>query len=212
MRAALTLLLLASPLLAQGSKGKEAPAPGPAFDQTFFEGDRRAILEACADKARTIKPDDAKWLTEYGRAYLAALDVPKAKEAFKKAEEREPKDGEVLRLIANAWLKNGYKNEALEEYDKILQRDPGNKDAITDAAVDLALVAITGYADKFMDALAKKEPEDWERFVQFGKAYLVAGLKDKAAFWFARAVAVKPKEEKVYLSISRAFAESQSLL
>ena len=200
------------PLLVLALSAMPAVAQAPAFDESFFDGDRRAILKACADKARSMKPKDAEWLAEYGRAYLAALDLPAAKAALKLAEEREPKDGKILRRIANAWLKNGYKNEALEAYDKILERDRGNKDALTSAGIDLAEVAMPQYADKFMEALAKEEPKDWERFLMFGRAYLGAGLRKKAAYWFARAVSVKPDEEKVYLQISQAFAESQALL
>jgi len=46
----------------------------------------------------------------------------------------------------------------------------------------------------------------------FGRALLVAGQRRKAAVWFARAVALKPNEEKVFLEISRAFAETQSVM
>ena len=205
IRTFVPLILAALPALAQATQ----PA---AFDESFFDGDRRVILKACADKARSMKPKDAEWLAEYGRAYLAALDLPAAKAAFKAAEEKQPKDGKILRLIANAWLKNGYKNEALETYEKVLARDGGNKEALTSSAVDLAEVAMPQYADKYMEALAQKEPKDWERFLLFGKAYLGAGLRKKAAFWFAKAVTVKPDEEKVYMAISQAFAESQALL
>ncbi|MBK8724875.1 MAG: hypothetical protein IPL96_02170 [Holophagaceae bacterium] len=34
----------------------------------------------------------------------------------------------------------------------------------------------------------------------------------EGAPWFARAIAVKPKEEKVYMEIARAFAETQSVI
>ena len=91
----------------------QAPKPTPIFNEAFFNGDRRAILAGCADRARSIKPKDARYLAECGRAYLAAMDKPRAVEAFREAETREPKDGQVLRLIAQAWLKHGYKTEAL---------------------------------------------------------------------------------------------------
>ena len=184
----------------------------PAFDEAFFAGDRRAILEGCADQARTLKPKDAKYLAECGRAYLAALDKPKAEAAFREAEARETKDGEVLRLIAVAWLKHGYKTEALEGYEKIVKRDPKNKDAITQAAVDLAEVGLVNEAERYMNVLVALEKDDWNRFLLFGRALLVAGQRKKAATWFARAVAIKPNEEKVYLEISRSFAEFQSVL
>jgi len=201
------LFLLAMSLLAQ------APKPAPAaFDEAFFNGDRRAILQACADKARAIKPKDAKYLAEYGRAYLAALDRPKAEAAFKEAEEKEPKDGLVLRLIAAAWLKHGYKTEALEGYEKIVKRDPKNKEAVTQAAIDLAEVGLVNEAERYMGVLLALEKDDWARFLLFGKAFLVAGQRKKAATWFARAAALKPNEEKLFLEISRAFAETQSVM
>jgi cytochrome c-type biogenesis protein CcmH/NrfG len=117
-----------------------------------------------------------------------------------------------LRLIAQAWLKHGYKTEALEGYEKILQRDPKNKEAITQAAVDLAEVGLVNEAGRYMGVLVTLEGDGWERFLLFGRALLVAGQRRKAAVWFARAVALKPNEEKVFLEISRAFAETQSVM
>ena len=193
------------------SLAAQAPAP-PIFDEAFFAGNRRAVLQGCADKARALKPKDAKYLAECGRAYLAALDKPKPEAAFKEAETREAKDGEVLQLIAVAWLKHGYKTEALETYEKIVQRDPKNKDAITQAGVDLAEVGLVNEAERYMGLLATLEKGDWERFLQFGRALLVAGQRKKAALWFARAVALKPNEEKLFLEISRTFAETQSVM
>ena len=199
----LLIPFLTLPLLAQGA---------PKFDEAFFNGDKKAVLVGCAQMAQNMKPKDAKWLAEYGRAYLAAGDQAKAKACFKDAETREPNDGEVLRLIAVGWLRNGFKNEALEAYEKILQRDPKNKDAIVASAVDLASVVLPQYADQFMEQYAKLENDDWDKFLVFGRAYLGAGLREKAAHWFAKAVAAKPGEEKVYLEISKAYADSQALL
>jgi tetratricopeptide (TPR) repeat protein len=190
----------------------QAPKSGPAFDETFFNGDRRAILEGCADKARSIKPKDARYLAECGRAYLAAMDKPRAVEAFREAEAREAKDGQVLRLVAQAWLKHGYKTEALEGYEKIVQRDPKNKEAVTQAAVDLADVGLVNEAERYMGVLVALDRDSWERFLLFGRALLVAGQRKKAAAWFARAATMKPNEEKVFLEISRAFAETQSVM
>ena len=202
MRVAL-IPFLTLPLLAQGA---------PKFDEAFFSGDKKAILEGCAQKAQSMKPKDAKWLAEYGRAYLAAGDQVRARACFKDAEARESNDGEVLRLIAVGWLKNGFKNEALETYEKVLKRDPKNKDALVECAGDLAAVVMPQYADQFMEQYAKLENDDWEKFLIFGKDYLGAGLREKAAHWFAKAVAAKPGEEKIYLEISKAYADSQALM
>lgn len=200
------------PCLVTLSLGAQSAPKPVVFDEAFFAGDRRAILEGCADRALALKPKDAKYLAEGGRAYLAALDKPKAEAALKAAEEREPKDGMVLRLIAQAWLKHGYKTEALEGYEKIAKRDPKNKEAITLAAVDLAEVGLVNEAERYMGVLVALEKDDWERFLLFGRALLVAGQRKKAGAWFARAAALKPGEEKVFLEISRAFAETQSVM
>jgi tetratricopeptide (TPR) repeat protein len=198
--------------LATLSLAAQAQKSAAVFDEAFFNGDRRTILEGCADKARSIKPKDAKYLAECGRAYLAAMNKPRAVEAFKDAEARESKDGQVLRLIAQAWLKHGYKTEALEGYEKIVQRDPKNKEAVTQAAVDLAEVGLVNEAERYMGVLVALDKDSWERFLMFGRALLVAGQRRKAAVWFARAAALKPNEEKLFLEISRAFAETQSVM
>jgi tetratricopeptide (TPR) repeat protein len=198
--------------LATLSLASQSPKPAPIFDEAFFNGDRRVILQACADKVRSIKPKDAKYVAECGRAYLAALDKPKAMEAFRDAETREPKDGQVLRLIAQAWLKHGYKTEALEGYEKIVLRDPKNKEVITLAAVDLAEVGLVNEAERYMGVLVALDKDNWERFLQFGRALLVAGQRKKAAAWFARAATMRPNEEKLFLEISRTFAETQSVM
>ena len=199
-------------VLATLSLAAQAPKSTPVFNEAFFNGDRRTILEACADRARSMKPKDAKYLAECGRAYLAAMNRPRAIEAFKEAEARESKDGQVLRLIAQAWLKHGYKTEALEGYEKIVQRDPKNKEAVTQAAVDLAEVGLVHEAERYMGVLLALEKDSWERFLLFGRALLVAGQRRKAAVWFARAATLKPNEEKLFLEISRTFAETQSVM
>ncbi|MBI1751534.1 MAG: hypothetical protein HY014_17005 [Acidobacteria bacterium] len=190
----------------------QAPKPAVVFDEAFFAGDRRAILEGCADRARAIKPKDAMYLAECGRAYLAAMDLPRATEAFKEAESREAKDGQVLRLIAQAWLRHGYKSEALEGYEKIAVRDPKNKEALAQTAVDLAEVGLANESERYMGLVASLDKDGWERFLAFGRALLVAGQRKKAAAWFARAAALKPNEEKLFLGMARAFAETQSLM
>lgn len=199
--AALTLLSLAA--------CAEEPLPG--FDEGFFNGDRRTVLRGLADRLNLLKPGDARFMVDCGRAHLAVLDKVKAQEFFKRAEAKEPKDGQVLRLIALAWLRHGYKNEALETYALVLSRDPKNKDALTQSGVDLAEVGLAVEAEKPMTALAALEKDDWRAFIGFGRAFLVGGQRQKASFWFARALAAKPREEKAYQEILRAFTETQAV-
>lgn len=181
------------------------------FDEAFFNGDRKAILSASAEALRTLKPKDALYLVTAGRAHLAALDKAKAQDLFRLAEMLEPKDGKVLRGIANAWLKHGYKSEALSAYELVRMRDPKNKEVLAECAVDLAEVAQVREAEAFMDLVVLLDKDRWEAFIAFGRAFLVSGQRKKASPWFARAVMVKPGEEKVYAEIAKAFADAQSV-
>jgi tetratricopeptide (TPR) repeat protein len=182
------------------------------LDEAFFAGERKLILREMAERLITAKRRDAPILAECGRAFLAGLEPTKARESLKAAEDRDPKDGRVLRLIALAWLKNGYKAEALTAYEWVLQRDPKNKEALTQCGVDLAEVGLMTEADKYMKALVAREPAGWESFLAFGRACLMGGHRKQAAFWFGKAIEVKPKEEKLFLEIMRAFAETQSVM
>jgi tetratricopeptide (TPR) repeat protein len=182
------------------------------MDEAFFNGDRAKILRAVAERAYAMENGDAKLLAEYGGAFLAAMDVQKGKDMLRLAEAREPKDGSVLRLIAYAWLKNGYKSEALGAYEQVLRRDPKNKEAIGQSAVDLAEVSFLKDAEKFTNAFLAREPDDWRWFIAFGRAYLASGNRKPAAAWFARAVTVKPDEQDVILEIMRAFTDTQSVM
>lgn len=202
MRTLIALTLTAAALSAQTAK----------LDERFFAGERKLVLREMAERLKVEKRRDALVLAECGRAFLAGLDTAKAREALKAAEEREPKDGRVLRLIALAWLKNGYKAEALSTYEWVLQRDPRNKEALTQCGVDLAEVGLMGEAEKFMKAFVAREPEGWESFLAFGRACLMGGQRRQAAAWFAKALEVKPGEETILLEIMRAFAETQSVL
>lgn len=56
------------------------------------------------------------------------------------------------------------------------------------------------------------KPKDAKRLARYGRAYDAADLREKAAHWFAKAVAVKPGEEKICLEISKAYADSQALM
>ena len=203
MRAAAFVLLLVPALMAQ------APIK---FDEAFFNGDRARVLREVTKRARSMNEGDAKLLVEYGRAYLTALDVQKGKELLRMAEAKESKDGEVLRMIALAWLKNGFKAEALSAYEQILRRDPKNKEAIARSGVDLAEVGLVNEAEKYMNTFLAREPEDWRTFISFGRAFLTGGFRKQAAPWFARAVYVKPDEEDVMVEILRAFTDTQSVM
>ncbi|MBL0211106.1 MAG: hypothetical protein IPQ13_09385 [Holophagaceae bacterium] len=193
-----TLLLIAAPLLAQAPAG---------VDQAFFKGDPRAVMAGCADRARAIQPKDSRLLAEYGRAYLASGDRPKAEGAFVAALIDDPKDGETHRLIAFAWLKNGFKPEAVAALDKMVVMDPKAKNAFSKAAVNLLDAGMTEKAVELMKRAWILDPKDWQNCAEFTRAAVRNGKLDLAAEWAMHTVEGKPKEERMWNELALIYAD-----
>lgn len=182
----------------------QAPA---GYDEAFFKGDPKAIMVACADKARVIKPNDSRLLAEFGRAYLAAGDAARAEEAFKRAAAADPKDGETHRLIALAWLRHGRKAEALKALEDMQRMDPKAKNAFCKAAVNLLDAGAAAEAEALMEKAWQLDPKDWQNCAEFARAAVRAKQPDRAARWCARTVAARPKEERMWNELALVFAD-----
>jgi Flp pilus assembly protein TadD len=191
----LALCLLALPLLSQ------------AMDEAAFRGDVRRVAGACADRARLLRPKDAKMLAEYGRAFLAAGERAKAEECFQSARLDKPRDADVHRLIAVAWLRAGQRGEALKAIADMQVADAKDKNAFTRAAVNLQDFGQAKDADALMERAWILDPSDWQNCVAFGRSCLRKARREVAARWFARASQAKPQEERMWNAIALAYAD-----
>ena len=195
-RLSAVVFLLATPLFAQ------------APDATLFQGDAKAIALHCADQALVFAPKDAEIQAKTGAVHLATGDRAKAESCFAAAEARKPGNGDVLRLIARGWLKNGFQKEALAAYGKVLQQAPKDKGALTDSAVDLMDAHLDKEAAPFMAQVFQNDPKDEGGFMVFGRACVRAGKLDQASTWFQRAALVKPRDEGTWQDIAMALADN----
>ena len=192
----LACCLLALPLLAQG------------LDEAAFRGDPHKLAGACADRARLLRPKDAKMLAEYGRAFLVAGERAKAEECFQAARIESPRDGDVHRLIAVAWLRGNHKPEGLKAIADMQLADPKAKNVFTRAAVNLQDFSLAKEADALMERAWILDPSDWQNSISFGRACLRKQRRDAAARWFARASQAKPQEERMWNAIALAYADN----
>lgn len=189
------LCLLALPLFAQG------------LDETAFRGDPRRLAGTCADRARLLKPKDARMLAEYGRAFLVAGERAKAEECFQLARIESPRDADIHRLIAAAWLRSGQRLEALKAVADMQTADPKAKNAFTRSAVNLQDAGLAKEADALMERAWILDPSEWQNCVAYGRSCLRKAWRDAAARWFARASQAKPQEERMWNAIALAFAD-----
>ena len=191
----LAFCLLAIPLFSQ------------AMDEAAFRGDGRKLAGSCADRARLLRPKDAKMLAEYGRAFLSAGERAKAEECFLLARIDKPKDADVHRLIAVAWLRAGQRGEALKAIADMQVADPKDKNAFNRAAVNLQDFGLAKEADTLMERAWILDPSDWQNCVSFGRSCLRRNQREAAAKWYARASQAKPQEERMWNAIALAYAD-----
>ena len=191
----LAFCLLALPLLSQ------------ALDEATFRGDPKKLAGMCADRARLLRPKDAKMLAEYGRAFLAAGERAKAEDCFQLARLESPKDADVHRLIAVAWLRAGQRSEALKAIADMQTAEPKAKNAFTRAAVNLQDGGQAKEADALMERAWILDPSDWQNSVTYGRSCLRKARREAAAKWFARASEAKPQEERMWNAIALAYAD-----
>ncbi len=191
----LACCLLALPLFSQ------------AMDEAAFRGEPRKLAGACADRARLLRPKDAKMLAEYGRAFLAAGERAKAEDCFQLARIDKPRDADIHRLIAVAWLRSGQRVEAMKAIADMQVADAKDKNAFTRAAVNLQDFGLAKEADALMERAWILDPSDWQNCVAFGRSCLRKGHRETAAKWFARASQAKPQEERMWNAIALAYAD-----
>jgi Flp pilus assembly protein TadD len=146
-------------------------------------------------------------LAEYGRAFLVAGERSKALECFQLARMESPKDADVHRLIAAAWLRAGQRVEALKAIADMQLVDPRAKNAFARAAVNLQDGGLPREADALMERAWILDPSDWQNSVAFGRACLRKGQRESAAKWFARACQAKPQEERMWNALALAYAD-----
>lgn len=190
------LPLLSLPLLAQIPKDLE-----PAF----FARDARTVMVECTNAARFREGKDSRMLAEYGRSYLAAGDRAKAEEAFALAIKDDPKDGTTRYLIGLAWLRNGFKAEALAAFGQI---PPKEKNDLAKAACRLMEAGLAAEGEAAMTKAWELDRKDWQNCSEFARAALLAGKPEPAATWFQRTLEAAPTDWSAWNSISLAYAES----
>lgn len=185
-------LLLASALSAQ------------VVEPSFFKGDPRQVMLACADRALALKPRKETVLAQAGRAYLVAGNPDRARELFEPI--RHPA-GETSRWIGQAWLEAGDARQALEAFSLIPELDRFAKNDMRDGAVLLMDRGFPRDGEALMGQAHQVDPRDWQNVTAFARACLRSHHPDLAAQWFARAAESNRKDEALWMEIAQSLAD-----
>lgn len=168
--------------------------------------DLKPRLIEWAEKALVMKPKNAEVLADCGRAFLAAGQRAKAGELFDLAIVADGENPEILRVIAESWLKFGDQDKALTLIRGAVAKWPDDDDMITAFACSLTDAKLAQEADATMRRALAASADGWRNFVAYGRACLRAGRAEAAAEWFERAVKAEPKDAEVWRALALAFA------
>lgn len=185
----LALLSLALPLAAQAPQPKEGTA-------AFFRQDPKAVIQACAEKAKTLSPGAPRILAELGQVRLSLGDRVGAEAAFKDAAvwANAKRDGDTYMLIGQAWLKHGYLLEALKAYEQIAIVDPKDQGCYRDAGLDLFRAGHAEEAAKFFQKAYELDRMTESVCKEIALAYLEKRMEKEADLWLERTLASDPKD------------------
>ncbi|HJV21211.1 MAG TPA: hypothetical protein VJ570_00885 [Holophagaceae bacterium] len=165
----------------------------------------RTALQDALERAFPPKERDSQALALMGHLHLLLGERDKAEGRFRESVMHKDAGAEAFRLIGHAWMKAGFEAEALRAYEVVatgkgtgsfMGIGPGGiwgidfaklnrKQALMDAAQDLAA---QGYKEKAL-ALAEEAyllgPEDFENMVALGKVCLQKGWQAEGARFLA---------------------------
>lgn len=191
----------------------QAQAP-KSPDSSFFAKDSKELMRICAEEARMLQKKDSHILAEIGDIYLTLGERSKAEEVFREALELKDVDGEAFHLVGKAWLRHGFKAEAMKAFEGTSLRGGGQwggwdnpKNIMKRAAMDLMDAGYPKEAEALMDRAYLIDTKDAENCYQFGRSALLAGQREIAATWFLRAIKAGPKDEEVWVEIANAYAD-----
>lgn len=177
-------------------------------EQSFFMGAPEAISRACAERAYSLKPKHLEVLVAQGRVELALGDERKAKDWFTRAERVDPGDAEVYRVIAQAWLAAGRRDEVLASARKALEMASRDSGDLADFAVVLSDGGLADMARALMEQVAKVSPTHVGNMVDYGAACLRAGRPQEGILWLDRAFAINPLKPGNSRDVAEAYAEN----
>ncbi|NWJ41195.1 MAG: tetratricopeptide repeat protein [Geothrix sp.] len=181
----------------------QAQVPAPSF---FLETPEQ-VAQACAEKALALKPKSVEVLTCLGQIQAAKGELKKAEDCFTRTERLKGGDAETYRLIAQAWIRAGRRDQVRGIVDKAMTRTSRDAGDLADFATVLLDSGFPDEARAMMDQAFKVSPRRTGNFVDFGAALLRAGQPKEAAIWFDRATAANPAKVGTYRDIALACAD-----
>lgn len=194
-------------------------AKSPEWDRAYEHYQRTDYQKALA-VLQSVENKDADVLQLIGQSYFMLAEYKKAGDAFEDAIARAPQSSELHHWMGRAWGRRaetasiltapGYASKARQEFEKAVQLDPNNKEALNDL-FDYYLQApgFLGGGIQKAEALAKHIGELDRAEGHYAQAQLDQKRKEfkSAEEHLRRAAEVAPRQVGRILDVARYLAD-----
>ena len=165
----------------------------------YIVQNRAAEAEAEFRKAAALDPKSGAALMGLARLELAAGRKQEAETRFKQLSALEG----YKTVYAIFLYKQGRRDEAVREFERLVKEDPDDREARTDLIVAYRLTNRGTEADKLLDKVLKKNPRDVDALLQRGEILLEKARFEEAEADLNRVLKLKPNAAAVHYQIAR---------
>lgn len=172
----------------------------PVFnDEGLWVNDGK-LLSALGDELVARSGKDSRDRARAGVLMLLAGNTAAAEEHFAQARDLDKNDDDTWFIIARGYALAGMGAKADKAFEETaamaeLQEDDGT---LMNIAWMYAEKKQWGKVDHYMQMAIQADPNDYDNYVEFAATYMMRGDKARAREWLKKALASKPKEERLY--------------
>lgn len=183
-------------------------------DKLFRDGSyamqQRDFLRAqeLFEKVIAARPGYKEAHNNLGLAFLGQNKISAGIAEFHKAEDLSPNDTKSYQVLASYLMATGHKEEAIEEWRRLLKVEPENHQASTQ--VTTLLFQMGKYADaaEFLEAAVRASPDSAVLELALGEAYVRSGQPEKG-IPHLKGVAQKSSEPSILNDVAYMLAENK---
>ena len=164
---------------------------------------RREAIEADEFQNKPSPATDPLASEQMGDNYLRAGNLPMAHLEYSKALKADPNRVEVRQKLAYLLLKQQMWSEALDEFDTILEKSPGDPGSMQGKATALMHLNRLGEAREILELLINNDSSLWQAHALLGTIYDRQKMYKLSIDEYEKALAINPKAAGLYEKLGR---------
>jgi serine/threonine protein kinase/tetratricopeptide (TPR) repeat protein len=176
--------------------------------------DDEKSLDAAISTLEDLGTTSATVEAALGRAYLAKYVITRDPESIKKAGEysdsaatADPLNPDVHVTLGQVTLQAGNADKAIGEFNRALQQQPNNVEAILGLAKAYDTLKQLAQAESYYKKGIELQPKYWSAYNALGVFYFVHGKYPAAAAEFQKAVQISPDNMRAYNNLGAAYQQ-----